>query len=73
MVSHREEIHRVTSFPFYISDMSDPLKNLVIMDFTEPENCLQLSDDTLVMAEYEDALKFRKLFGYIYEEKVHYT
>ena len=53
-------------FSFYISDMSNSLKNLDIIDFTDPENCLQLVDDTVIMAEYEDSfvLKFRKLFDY---------
>ena len=53
-------------FSFYISDMSNSLKNLDIIDFTDPENCLQFADDTVIMAEYEDCLllKFRKLFDY---------
>ena len=53
-------------FSFYISDMSEPLKNLNNHEFTEPENILQLADDTIILAENEDSLtlKFQKILEY---------
>ena len=60
-------------FSFYISDMSDTLKSLNMIDFTGPENSLQLSDDTLIMAEYENSLilKFRKIIWLCEKEVYH--
>ena len=48
-------------FSYYISDMKIPVENLRFDDFTDPENLLQLGDDTIVFSEYLHSLsaKFR--------------
>ena len=54
-------------FSFYISDMCEPLKKQNdCIDFTEPENILQLADDTVILAEQEGSLveKFAEIFKY---------
>ena len=53
-------------FSFYISDMSNQLKDMQVSDFTEPNNILQLDDDSLLMSEYERSLilLFKTIFNY---------
>ena len=59
-------------FSFYISDMKDHLKNLLINDFTEPENLLQLADDSVIMAENKETLsmKFERILQYTKEKYI---
>ena len=54
-------------FSFYISDMSDCLNGLHLDDFTDPENLLQLADDSVILAEHEHTLasKFEKVYEYV--------
>ena len=46
--------------------MKESVRNVNIPDFTDPNNLLQLADDTLIMSEYEQslALIFKKIFNY---------
>ena len=46
--------------------MCNPLKDMQLRDFTEPNNKLQLADDSLLMSEYESSLilLFKKIFNY---------
>ena len=69
-------------FLFYISDMNESLSDANVDDFTEPENNLQLADDSIILAEhdYTMALKFDKIFEYtkkkyivINNDKTRYT
>ena len=54
-------------FSYYISDSRKAMENLPYHeDFTNPENILQLADDTLILAEFINTLKlkFQALFDY---------
>ena len=53
-------------FSFYISDMKGSLDIPYTMDFTHPNNLLQLADDALVMSENTESLilLFEKIFSY---------
>ena len=43
-------------FSFYISDMKDSVKDMNVSDFTELNNMLQLSDDTLIISDHTHSL-----------------
>ena len=53
-------------FSFYISDTKGSLDIPYTMDFTHPNNLLQLADDALVMSENTESLilLFEKIFSY---------
>ena len=53
-------------FSFYTSDMNDPLEALNHTSFPDPDNMLQLADDTIILADSILSLceKFDSLFSY---------
>ena len=53
-------------FSFYMSDMKDSVKDMNVSDFTEPNNMLQLADDTLIISEHTHSLAelFVRIFNY---------